>query len=264
MSLILNNLRAGLRFVGLIVALLLCLLFVSLVYSLGMEKWRARVALWCYGAFRWLFGLRMHVSGTIAPDRPLLIIPNHTSYLDIIGLGSLIGLSFTPKSEIRRWPIIGWMCVLSDCVFIERRPAFMKQGAALMKEKLARGKVLCIFGEGTTTDGINIKPFKSGFFSLAIEENLPVQPVSVAYTHFGDRPILLTNREEIAWIGEATLLGHMWHILSKPNVQVYVQAHPVIPAGTYTDRKLLAKACEQAVKQGVAALLEEHCAKPAH
>ena len=256
MFLILNNLRAAIRLVALIAALIFCLVFVSLVYALGFERWRARIAIFCYRIFRFIFGMRIHLRGDIAPDRPLLIIPNHTTYLDIIGLGSLTSLSFTPKSEIRSWPIIGWMCILSDCVFIERRPAYMQEAAAEMKAKLARGKVLCIFGEGTTTDGIHIKPFKSGFFSLAIDQHLPVQPVSVAYTHFGNRLISLTNREEIAWIGDATLLRHMWHILSEPNVHVVVQAHPVIPAGTYADRKLLAHACEVAVKKGVASLME--------
>jgi 1-acyl-sn-glycerol-3-phosphate acyltransferase len=258
MSLILNNLRATLRLLCLLVWLAVTIVIVTLIYWSGADRLRSRVANYCYRCGALIFGLRIHLEGVIALDRPLLLVPNHTSYLDIVTLGSLVELAFTPKSEIRRWPVIGFLCVLADCVFIERRAAHMHAAAAEMRTKLSRGKVLCIFGEGTTTDGIHIKPFKSGFLNLAIEEKLTVQPISVAYTHFGNRPISPANREEVAWVGDATLVQHVWHVLSMPNVRIYVQAHPAIPAGTYTDRKLLTHACEAAVKQGVAKLMEAH------
>ncbi|OYW13821.1 MAG: hypothetical protein B7X02_01355, partial [Rhodospirillales bacterium 12-54-5] len=92
---------------------------------------------------------------------------------------------------------------------------------------------------------------------LAIDENLPAQPVSMAYTHLGKRAIPADGRDELAWVGEATFIAHFWHILSVPNVRLSIQIHPEIPAGTYTDRKALTHECERLVKQGVASLMAE-------
>lgn len=255
MSRIVSNARALLRALTLLVWVLFSLGFVVVAYLLRWDHIRAWMVKCYYRVCCFIFGLRLHVEGDVAPDRPLLLVANHTTYLDILVLGSLTALAFTPKSEIRDWPIIGFLCILADCVFIERRAAYMQHAAAEMRAKLKRGKVLCIFGEGTTTDGIHLKPFKSGFFSLAIEEHLAVQPVSIAYTHLGRRPIAPDKREEVAWVGEATLVDHLWHILSVPNVRIYVRLHPAIPADSFTDRKLLAQACEHSVKAGVGELM---------
>lgn len=252
---IVSNLRALLRVLGLVLLVLSSVWIVVIVHLLKCDRLRAIMVRWFYVACCRICGIRTIIEGRFSTVRPLLVVSNHTTYLDIITLGSLVPLAFTPKREIRSWPLIGFLAVLADCVFIERRPSHMQAAAEEMRTKLKRGKVLCIFGEGTTTDGINIKPFKSGFFNLAIEENLAVQPVSLAYTHFGARPIARDHREELAWVGEATLIDHFWHILSMPSVRVHVRIHPAIPAGTYDHRKPLTLACEQAVKTGVAELM---------
>lgn len=253
---IVSNLRALLRVLALLLWMVSSFLLIYSVHLLRRDRLRARLAKYYYRVVGVIFGLKISVQGRVASERPLLLVSNHTTYLDILVLGGLVELAFTPKSEIRDWPVIGFFCILADCVFIERRPAYMQQAAKEMRAKLQRGKVLCIFGEGTTTDGIHLKPFKSGFFSLAIEEHLPVQPVSLAYTHLGNRMIARDKREEVAWVGEATLVDHLWHILSMPNVRVYVTLHPAIAADTHTDRKLLSSACEKAVTSGVAQLME--------
>ena len=68
-----------------------------------------------------ILGIRVAVRGSLAPVRPLLLIANHSSYLDIEVLGSLIAGSFVAKAEIAGWPFFGWLAKLQRSVFIERR-----------------------------------------------------------------------------------------------------------------------------------------------
>lgn len=257
MSLIANNARAALRFTVIFVWVFVAFLPATFLHYAGFKKPMYAFVQLFYHMISMIFGLRIEVRGMLDKSRPLLLTSNHTTYLDIPVLGSLGHVSFTPKREIRDWPLIGFLAVLADCVFIERRPAYMQQAAAEMREKLAQGKVLSIFGEGTTTDGIHIKPFKSGFFELAIEQHLPVQPISIAYTHFGQRRIADDKRDELAWVGDATLVQHLWHVLGQPYVRVVVHIHPVIPADSFSERKSLTLACETQVKSGVAQMMEE-------
>src|SRR5689334_21385022 len=75
----------------------------------------------CFSTMLFFFRVRVEVEGEPSPLRPLLIVSNHSSYLDIPVLGSRVPVSFTPKAEIAKWPLIGSICRLIDCVFIDRR-----------------------------------------------------------------------------------------------------------------------------------------------
>lgn len=246
-----SNLRATVSALLFVLWLLTCLPLVFWFWALRLDGLRARmVQLFYKGAAR-VCGLRMHVSGSISSERPLMLVSNHTSYLDVFLLGALVPVSFTPKKEVRSWPVIGFLCVLADCIFVERRPAEMQAAAAEMKKRLAKGKVLCLFPEGTTSDGYNIKPFKSGFLSLAEIHRMPVQPASIAYTHIGRDPIGPERREEVAWVGDATFFGHFWHFLGLPPVHVDIVLHAARHIDAFDDRKALTQDCQQVVVQGV-------------
>jgi 1-acyl-sn-glycerol-3-phosphate acyltransferase len=247
-------------------AIIKCALFVAvtavmfvpvlLLWCVAMERLRSRLVCLFFAILARITGLRMAIDGQVVKDRPLMLVANHSSYLDIFVLGSLVPLSFTPKKEIRSWPIIGFLCVLADCIFIERRPADMQRVQAEIGARLATGKVVGLFPEGTTGDGFNVMPFKSGFLSLVEDHDLPVQPVSIAYTHIGDVPLNGQNRDRVAWIGEATLVAHLWRLLRFPCIKVVVKCHGVERIGSYEDRKELAKACENIIRDGLKQTLE--------
>ncbi|HRN84970.1 MAG TPA: lysophospholipid acyltransferase family protein, partial [Hyphomicrobium sp.] len=53
-----------------------------------------------------LLGVRLHIEGAIAPDRPVLVVANHTSWLDIPVLSAVAPLSFVAKKDVARWPFV--------------------------------------------------------------------------------------------------------------------------------------------------------------
>lgn len=243
-----------------------CLLFVLvtvvmflpviIAHTLRLERVRGHMVQLFFYIIGRVSGLRISIEGEICRDRPLMLVANHSSYLDIFALGSLMPLSFTPKLEIRSWPIIGFFCVLADCIFIERRPADMQRAQAEMAERLKRGKVLALFPEGTTGDGLNVMPFKSGFLSLVEAHDMPVQPVTIAYTQVADVPINAENRDRVAWIGDADFVTHYWRLLKFPSVKVHVTFYPPQHIKNFEDRKALAKACEETIRGGLKQKLE--------
>ncbi len=251
-----SSLRALVKCVLFVVVTALMFVPVLLLWCVAMERLRARVVCLFFSIIGRVSGVRITVAGAVVRDRPLMLVANHSSYLDIFVLGSLVPLSFTPKKEIRRWPIIGFLCVLADCIFIERRPADMQRVQAEIGARLATGKVVGLFPEGTTGDGFNVMPFKSGFLSLVEDHDLPVQPVSIAYTHIADVPLSAATRERVAWVGEATFVAHFWRLLKFPSVHVTATCYGVERIGNYEDRKALAKACETIIREGLKKTLE--------
>ena len=242
-----------LRATLLVTWLLLALPFVFTFWLLRLQKLRGRAAQFFLIVALGILGIRVTTHEKPSDARPLLIVSNHTSYLDIFVIGAQLPLSFTPKSEIRDWPVIGFLCVLADCVFVERRRAMIDAARAEMAKRIAAGRVLCLFPEGTTSNGKELKPFKSGFFSLAEDHDLPVQPASISYTHIGREPITDATREMVAWVGEATFFGHFWNLLGMPGARVLVRWHAPIRHTDFPDRKALTKGAETIVTAGVMA-----------
>ena len=251
-----SSLRALVKCVLFVAVVLVMFVPVLVLWSLALEKLRAKLVRVFFLLAGRIAGLRLKVEGDVSALRPLMLVANHSSYLDIFVLGAIVPLSFTPKLEIRSWPIIGFFCVLADCVFIERRPADMQRAQAEMSARLNRGKVLGLFPEGTTGDGFNVMPFKSGFLNLVEAHDLPLQPVVIAYTHIGAVPLCAENREQVAWVGEASFATHFWHLLKFENVAVTVKFYPVERIATYEDRKALAKSCEGIIRVGLMETLE--------
>lgn len=251
--------RASLRVAGLLLLLLIGFIPITLLWALRLDRTRGRAVRIFDVMICLIVGLRVKVSGALDKERPLMLVANHAGYLDVFAIGSIAPVSFTPKREVRSWPVIGFLSVLADSVFVERRPSHMQEARRNMRKRLNKDKIICLFPEGTTSDNKSIIPFKSGFFSLAENEQgdepLPVQAATLAYTAIGDMPMRDAWREKIAWVGDDTFFDHFWRMLKLPSVTLNIQFHPsrVLPVGG--SRKTLSHACEQEV---LATLLQLH------
>lgn len=225
---------------------------------LGMEQAKQRVVQLYYRVNARIWGVTIVRQGSLSPSRPLLVVSNHTSYLDIIVLGSLGPMRFTPKSEIARWPLIGWIARLCGAIFIERKTAKAAQHRDVIRVALEHGHCVSIFPEGTTGEGERLLPFKSSLLA-AVEAPLPggeyiaVQPVALRYTHLDGKPITDKTRTQVAWIGEALFFPHAWNILRHRSVRVEAAFLAPIVAADCRDRKALAAHCEAQIAQALGA-----------
>ena len=96
---------------------------------------------------------------------PTLYVVNHTSYLDIPILGSIIPSAFVSKAEVADWPFFGILAKLQQTVFIERRASRVGEQRNQLRQHLEKGESLILFPEGTSSIGLTALPFKSSFFS---------------------------------------------------------------------------------------------------
>ncbi len=199
-------------------------------------------------AFSW--GIRLKQQGAFASDRPLLVVSNHCSYTDIPVLGSLAPVHFTPKADIASWPVIGYLCRLSESVFINRNPRKTAENMAELTKAMEKGWMISLFPEGTTNDGTSIQSFRSSYFSLA-EQGLPVQPVTVIYTQPNGEPLSPQAMRKVAWIGEDEFGPHLMDFLAQPAILATVICHAPTGIEQFEDRKALAAHCQQRVELGL-------------
>ncbi len=211
-----------------------------------------------------IVGLRVERRGTMSSERPTLFVCNHTSYLDITALGSLIPGFFVAKREVAGWPLFGTLARLQRSVFIERRRGRTAAQRDEIAGRLAAGDNLILFPEGTSNDGNRVLPFRSGLFAVA-EQRLggapvAVQPVSIAYSGLRGLPMLRAMRPFFAWYGDMALAGHLWAMLGRGPATVVVAFHPPVTIDRFGTRKALAAHCHAVIAAGVSAAL--HRAPP--
>ena len=223
-------------FILLVWMVLLCL---PLMLAYWLKKRRARDAIFrlaCKGIL-FIANVRVNVTGIPAAQRPLLMVSNHLSYMDIPILGSVVDARFVPKSEIAAWPVIGRMCTVMEVVFVERRPGKIHAGNDAIRAMLAQEQVVALFPEATTGDGRHMLPFKAAFFEAA--EQVAIQPVAIRYRKIGGLPIGYSQWPLVAWYGDMSLLPHLWSFLALGRVDVELVFMPVIHGAD--GRKVLAK-----------------------
>lgn len=202
----------------------------------------------CRSALR-IIGLGFVVQGSPMQGRGA-IVANHSSWLDIFALNAAKRIYFVSKSEVARWPGIGWLARATGTVFIERNPQRAKEQTILFQERLLAGHKLLFFPEGTSTDGMQVLPFKTtlfqAFFAENIRDEIAVQPVSVTY--FAPQG---SERRFYGWWGDMTFGAHLLATLA-PARQGHVEViyHPALPVADYPNRKALAQACEVQVRAG--------------
>jgi 1-acyl-sn-glycerol-3-phosphate acyltransferase len=203
-----------------------------------------------------ILGFDVVVRGERAAKGPVLFISNHSSYLDITVLGSVIPGSFVAKSEVAGWPFFGTLAKLQQTVFVERKA---RTGVERQRDdlgaRLDAGDNLILFPEGTSSDGNRTLPFKTALFAVAArrvgDKPLTVQPVSITPTRLDGIPMGIAFRPFYAWYGDMDLVPHLWTVFTLGRITVEVEFHPPVTIEQFSSRKALADHCQRAVAQGV-------------
>ena len=166
-----------------------------------------------------LHGIRILRSGDLPSERCVLVA-NHINYFDPLVLASQVPLSVVAKREVRDWPAIGDVCRRLGVLFVDRADSM--SGAQVLRDArtlLQQDVPVLIFPEGTTTQGDVVLPFKRGIFGVAAQLGVPVVPVALRY-----------EREDVAWVGDATFLPHYVRSMKHPCTRVGVQfLDPILP-----------------------------------
>jgi len=201
-----------------------------------------------------LFGIRLHIKGSIDPGEAALLVSNHISWLDIIVLSATAPVSFVARADVGSWPFVSLLAKLQRSVFIDRaRRTMAKQQAGEIAKRLAEGDNIVLFAEGTSSDGNRVLPFRSALFSAAAGDGsgsaAMVRMVMIAYTHLHGLPIQRHQRPLVAFYGEMDMLSHVWNVLKSGPLDVTVSISEPVPLGSLSGRKELAALSEERIRR---------------
>ena len=179
-----------------------------------------------------LAGVRLEHGGQLPADG--LVVMNHISWLDVFVLNALAPSRFVSKSEVARWPLVGYLCTKSGTLYIERtRKTAARRTNRLITEALERGERVAVFPEGTTTPGDRLLHFHAALLQPAIASANSAHPAALQYLDpDGNRS------PAVSYVGAETLLGSVWQLLGATRVTARIDFAPAEPAEGRNRREL--------------------------
>ena len=197
---------------------------------LALQRWSAKLVR--HLATR----LTVHGEPPRDADAPFMLVSNHVSWLDIFAINAAAPTRFVAKSEIRGWPLVGWLCVKADTLFIERgHRRDLARLDEVIAEALRNGAGMGVFLEGTTTDGNEVLPFHSSLLRPALAAKARIVPVAIQYRR-SDGSICT----EAAYDGDKSALDTLRLMLTQHEMHAHVHFLPPVCA-TGLHRKELAR-----------------------
>src|SRR5262252_1755260 len=188
------------------------------------------------------FDPRLAREGVVPGTTGRLVLANHISWIDVFALLGTLPSRFVAKSEIGRWPLVGWLVTLVGTLYIERgrrhAVAAMNQR---VRDRLEAGETIVVFGEGTTGDGFSLMPFHSNLIAPALDVGCEIWPVALRYTEEG------AQTSAAGFVGDMGLVTSLWNILVARDIAVEVACLPGFIASAERTRHELAQRARVAI-----------------
>lgn len=131
-----------------------------------------------------ILAVELDATGHVQFPERTLIVANHVSWLDIFVINAFQPSRFIAKSDIRRWPALGRLVTNVGTLYVDRtRRRDAARINAEIEQALARGDVIALFPEGTTTFGRELLPFHGSLLQPVIAAGGHILPAAIRYRH---------------------------------------------------------------------------------
>jgi 1-acyl-sn-glycerol-3-phosphate acyltransferase len=237
-------LRFSLRVIRVILHLITALWTCAVVFPFADAAGRAwRIRHWS-GQLLAMCSLTLQIERRADHEigRPALAVSNHVSWLDIFVINSMQPTHFVAKSDIRDWPLIGWLCATAGTIFIARgRMRDVRRIFENLVASLRAGDHVAFFPEGTTASQGAILPFHANLFEAAIDAGVPIQPYALRYLDPQGR-----LHPNVDFVGDMSFAESMLAILRGEPILAQLIVLPLLESNG-AHRRELAQAAHDAI-----------------
>ena len=211
---------------------------------IGQPKKELLIRKWCQQFLRMLrVEARVHWRHDGGFPGNVLIVANHISWLDIFVLNALQPARFIAKADLRRMPVVGRLIANVGTLFIEReRRRDTHTVNRHTVDALARGDVVAVFPEATTSDGRGLLKFHSSLLQSIVDAEGHVQPIAIRYRTLADE-----HCDAPAYVGGLSLIGSFWRVTGEREFVAELHLMPPVSAQA-GHRRDLSRAVEEAIR----------------
>ncbi|MCW8855469.1 MAG: 1-acyl-sn-glycerol-3-phosphate acyltransferase [Gammaproteobacteria bacterium] len=171
---------------------------------------------WCRAFVRALdVDLKLHQKNLNPVPEQYILIANHPSAFEDVGIPALFEVYSLAKIEVKKWWIVGRMSEAAGTLYVKRESKESRhQAAECIKQALDEGKNIALYPEGGCKGKRIFESFRYGAFDVSLKTGVPVLPVFLHYE----------AQDDFEWRSPHTLIDKLFHFLNTKNntVNYYV------------------------------------------
>lgn len=156
-----------------------------------------------------------------------ILIGNHPSCFEDIGILSVFKVKFLAKKEVRHWFLVGRLSYAIGTLYVDRECKESRgQASDSLLQALQNGESIGIYPEGGCKGRRIHLPFRYGIFDLSIKSGVPIVPVFLHYE----------AQESFEWQNQH-LLYKLWTIFTAQNRRVNYYVYDAVDPKDFPDKK---------------------------
>lgn len=191
--------------------------------------------------------LRLHEKNIKPLPKQYILIANHPSAFEDVGIPTLFNVYPLAKHGVRDWPVVGRISAAAGTLFVDRDDPQSRHAALdQLMLKLEQGKNVAIFPEGGCKGRRIHSSFQAGAFDIAIRTGIPILPVFLHYE----------AQETFEWQPPHDLQHKLWHFMTSRNHRANYYLYDAIDPKAFHDKKEFAEQVRQMYLKWQARYLE--------
>ena len=159
--------------------------------------------------------LKLHQKNLNPIPEQYILIANHPSAFEDVGIPALFEVYSLAKIEVKKWWIVGRMSEAAGTLYVKRESKESRnQAAEHIKQALDEGRNIALYPEGGCKGKRIFESFRYGAFDVSLKTGVPVLPVFLHYE----------AQDDFEWRSPHTLIDKLFHFLNTRNntVNYYV------------------------------------------
>jgi len=184
--------------------------------------------LWCRSFTRAL-GIRFYIHQKNLRPLPsqYILIANHPSAFEDIGIPALYPVHSLAKIEVKDWFIVGRINRIAGTLYVDRNdPESRRVTVENMQQATQTGINIALYPEGGCTGRRITQEFKRGAFELSIKTGIPIVPVLIYYP----------AQQDFEWQPPYNLIDKIMHFLTARNKTVEIYQFDAVYPDKYKDK----------------------------
>ncbi len=185
--------------------------------------------LWCRFFVRALgVDLRLHQKNREPLPQHYILIGNHPSAFEDVGVPALFDVYSLAKMEVRNWWIAGRLNRAAGTLFVQRESRESRRVASgQIIAELRKGHNVAIYPEGGCKGRRIFSSFRYGAFDISLQTGIPIVPVFLHYE----------AQDDFEWKPGQTLVRKIWHFMTAPNNRANYYVYDAINPAGFADKR---------------------------
>jgi len=176
--------------------------------------------------------LRVHQKNLLPLPDQYILIANHPSAFEDIGIPAVFPVHSLAKVEVADWWFVGRISTASGSLYVQResKESRSEAGETIARE-LGKGKNIALYPEGGCKGRRIFESFRYGAFDISLRTGVPILPVFLHYE----------SQDDFEWHDPQTLPDKIWHMMTSRNRRANYYVYDALDPGQFSDKAAYAE-----------------------